>query len=100
MVYRNRYATAFIPHNRNRATVPLQQPQLLFTTLFGGECVERMQIERAIRRLIVEKDGEEIRERMLHLKEKMNICVMQGGSPHESLERTRNPYWMSIVLDC
>ncbi|XP_028054483.1 UDP-glycosyltransferase 76F1-like isoform X2 [Camellia sinensis] len=49
--------------------------------------LERGDIERAIRGLMVEKEGKEIRERMLHLKEKVNLCVMQGGSSHESLQR-------------
>ncbi|KAL7229019.1 hypothetical protein ACSBR2_007670 [Camellia fascicularis] len=49
--------------------------------------LERGDIERAIRGLMVEKEGKEIIERMLHLKEKVNLCVMQGGSSHESLQR-------------
>lgn len=48
--------------------------------------LEREEINRAIRRLMVEKEGEEIRERIVHLKETINECVKQGGSSHESVE--------------
>ncbi|EOY17950.1 UDP-Glycosyltransferase superfamily protein, putative [Theobroma cacao] len=49
--------------------------------------MERGEIERTIKRLMVEKDGEEIRERVLHLKEKAALCLSQGGSSRHSLDR-------------
>ncbi|PKI43588.1 hypothetical protein CRG98_036018, partial [Punica granatum] len=47
--------------------------------------LERGKIQRAIRRLFDEKDGEEIRDRMLHLKEKASLCLKQGGSTFQSI---------------
>ncbi|XP_042504594.1 UDP-glycosyltransferase 76B1-like [Macadamia integrifolia] len=47
---------------------------------------ERGQIERSIRRLMVEKEGEEMRERVASLKEKAEVCVNKGGSSCKSLE--------------
>lgn len=48
--------------------------------------VERGEIARGIRRLMVEKEGEEIKERITCLKEKVNLCLRQGGSSYQSLE--------------
>ncbi|KAK4579347.1 hypothetical protein RGQ29_029133 [Quercus rubra] len=48
--------------------------------------IERMEIARAIRRLTVEADGKEMRERIEHLKEKVDDCLSQGGSSYQSLE--------------
>ncbi|CAN6705142.1 unnamed protein product [Malus baccata var. baccata] len=48
--------------------------------------MERGEIERTIRKLVVEKEGEEIRERALKLKEKANLCFKQGGSSYQSLD--------------
>uniref|UniRef100_A0A2N9FSQ5 Glycosyltransferase n=1 Tax=Fagus sylvatica TaxID=28930 RepID=A0A2N9FSQ5_FAGSY len=42
--------------------------------------IERVEIARAIRRLMVEADGKEIRERIMHLKELVDDCLKQGGS--------------------
>ncbi|PKI43591.1 hypothetical protein CRG98_036021 [Punica granatum] len=47
--------------------------------------LERGKIQRAIRRLFDEKEGEEIRDRMLHLKEKASLCLKQGGSTFQSI---------------
>uniref|UniRef100_A0A5B7AW53 Putative UDP-glycosyltransferase 76C4 n=1 Tax=Davidia involucrata TaxID=16924 RepID=A0A5B7AW53_DAVIN len=46
----------------------------------------REEVERGIRRLMVEKEGEEMRERIMCLKEKTNLCFKQGGSSYQSLE--------------
>ncbi|KAL7214840.1 hypothetical protein ACSBR1_027089 [Camellia fascicularis] len=46
----------------------------------------RVVVEKAIRRLMVEKEGEEERERILCLKEKLGFCLKQGGSSHHYLE--------------
>ncbi|KAF2296178.1 hypothetical protein GH714_036516 [Hevea brasiliensis] len=49
--------------------------------------LERGEIERAVKRLIVEADGQEMRKRIMSLKEKVEICLKQGGSSYDSLER-------------
>ncbi|XVF24002.1 hypothetical protein REPUB_Repub13aG0089100 [Reevesia pubescens] len=49
--------------------------------------MERGEIEKTIKRIIKEKDGEKIRERVLRLKEKANLCLSQGGSSRQSLDR-------------
>ncbi|XP_030451217.1 UDP-glycosyltransferase 76F1-like [Syzygium oleosum] len=52
--------------------------------LNGG--LERENIARAIKRLLVEREGEEIRERALVLKEEASVCVGQGGSSYRALD--------------
>ncbi|XP_004298893.1 PREDICTED: UDP-glycosyltransferase 76C4-like [Fragaria vesca subsp. vesca] len=47
---------------------------------------ERGEIEKTIRRLMVEKEGEEIRQNMSNLKEKADLCFKPGGSSYECLE--------------
>ncbi|XP_061995382.1 UDP-glycosyltransferase 76F1-like [Rosa rugosa] len=47
---------------------------------------ERGDIERTIRKLMVEKEGEEIRARSLKLMEKANLCFKQDGSSYQSLD--------------
>ncbi|CAK7323863.1 unnamed protein product [Dovyalis caffra] len=49
------------------------------------DIVERGKIERIIKRLMVEAEGQRIRERIMSLKEKVNICVRKGGSSYRSL---------------
>lgn len=48
--------------------------------------VERREIERAIRRVTVEAEGQEMRERIMYLKEKVDLSLLQGGSSYQSLE--------------
>ncbi|KAL6327338.1 hypothetical protein AAG906_018791 [Vitis piasezkii] len=48
--------------------------------------LKRGEIEGAIRRLMVEKSGQEIRDRCIALKEKANLCLKQGGSSYQTLE--------------
>ncbi|KAG7549653.1 UDP-glucuronosyl/UDP-glucosyltransferase [Arabidopsis thaliana x Arabidopsis arenosa] len=48
--------------------------------------VERNEIEGAIRRLLVEPEGEAIRERIEHLKEKVGRSFEQNGSAYQSLQ--------------
>ncbi|KAJ9684447.1 hypothetical protein PVL29_016754 [Vitis rotundifolia] len=48
---------------------------------------ERGEIERTIRRLMAEEEGQERRRRVMHLKEMVNLSVKPGGSSHRSLER-------------
>ncbi|KAG5616119.1 hypothetical protein H5410_015943 [Solanum commersonii] len=47
--------------------------------------LKRMNIENAIRTLMEEEEGKQIKERMLELKEKANSCLKPGGSSYESL---------------
>ncbi|CAI9091599.1 OLC1v1026671C1 [Oldenlandia corymbosa var. corymbosa] len=44
------------------------------------------EIERVIERLMDEKEGKEIRERVLSYKEKINACTEEGGSSQQSLQ--------------
>ncbi|XP_022752705.1 UDP-glucose iridoid glucosyltransferase-like [Durio zibethinus] len=48
---------------------------------------ERGEIERAIKRLMVDKEGEEMRQRAKILKEKVEICIREGGSSYNSLNQ-------------
>ncbi|KAM7527719.1 hypothetical protein LguiB_031129 [Lonicera macranthoides] len=50
---------------------------------YDGE-LERGEITIAIKRLMVDKEGEEIRQRAVHLKEKVELSVSKGGSSHKS----------------
>ncbi|KAI3470810.1 hypothetical protein Pfo_027473 [Paulownia fortunei] len=52
--------------------------------------LSREKIEMAIKRLMVQKEGGELRERALHLKEKANLCLQPGGSSYESLKSLVN----------
>ncbi|XP_050386276.1 LOW QUALITY PROTEIN: UDP-glycosyltransferase 76F1-like [Argentina anserina] len=47
---------------------------------------DRGEIERMIRRLMQEKEGEEIKARSLKLMEKANLCFKRGGSSYQSLD--------------
>jgi len=57
--------------------------------------LERREIERAIKGLMVETKGQEMRQRSLSLKEKVNLCLSHGGSSYRSLESLTN-YIMSF----
>ncbi|KAJ9545802.1 hypothetical protein OSB04_025509 [Centaurea solstitialis] len=48
--------------------------------------LERGEIENSIKRLMVDKEGIEMRENILKLKEKVNLCLKKGGSSYTSLE--------------
>ncbi|KAL9411568.1 hypothetical protein AB3S75_045212 [Citrus x aurantiifolia] len=48
--------------------------------------LERGEVERTIRRVMKEAEGQEIRVRIMILKEKLNLCLNQGGSSYQSLE--------------
>ncbi|KAL0402850.1 UNVERIFIED_CONTAM: UDP-glycosyltransferase 76F1 [Sesamum radiatum] len=52
--------------------------------------LSRDKIEMAIKRVMEEKEGEEVRERVVHLQEKANLCVQPGGSSYESLKNLVN----------
>ncbi|CAI9091597.1 OLC1v1026669C1 [Oldenlandia corymbosa var. corymbosa] len=50
------------------------------------EGLKKGEIERAIKRLMDEKESEEIRMRVSSYKEKINACVKEGGSSHQSVQ--------------
>lgn len=47
--------------------------------------VERGAVERAVKRVMVGEEGEEMRKRAMCLKEKLRASVREGGSSHKSL---------------
>lgn len=57
--------------------------------------LERREIERAIKGLMVETKGQGMRQRIVSLKEKVNLCIGHGGSSYQSLESLTN-YIMSF----
>ncbi|KAH0761436.1 hypothetical protein KY290_017509 [Solanum tuberosum] len=57
--------------------------------------LKRTNIENAIRTLMEEEEGKQIKERMLELKEKANSCLKPGGSSYESL-RSLTSYMSSF----
>jgi len=48
---------------------------------------DRKLVEKTIRRLMAEEEGEEMKNRMTNLKEKATLTLMEGGSSHTSLEK-------------
>ncbi|KAI3470811.1 hypothetical protein Pfo_027474 [Paulownia fortunei] len=48
--------------------------------------MERGEIENAIRKLMLEREGEEMRQRVLCLKEKVDLCLNSGGSSYQALD--------------
>ncbi|XP_052185681.1 UDP-glycosyltransferase 76B1-like isoform X3 [Diospyros lotus] len=54
--------------------------------VFEPDEMKRGEVEETIRRLMAEKEGEDMRERALWLKEKVELSLSQGGSSHHSLE--------------
>nr|AUS89434.1 UDP-glucosyl trnasferase 2 [Sesuvium portulacastrum] len=48
--------------------------------------INRKDIDKAIRRLMLEKEGREIAERVACLKEKADLCIAEGGSSYKSLD--------------
>ena len=51
---------------------------------------DRLEVERAIRRLMVDEEGKEIRQRAIELKENIELSVKQGGSSYNSLKNLVN----------
>jgi hypothetical protein len=47
--------------------------------------LERGDIERAVRRVMVDEDGKEMRKRGKNLKERFELCIREGGSSNNSL---------------
>ncbi|KAL6311784.1 hypothetical protein AAG906_022908 [Vitis piasezkii] len=54
---------------------------------YASEVWKVGEIERTIRRLMAEEEGQEMRRRVMHLKELVNLSLKPGGSSHRSLER-------------
>lgn len=48
--------------------------------------LERGEIEKVIRKLMVGDEGNEIRENVMNLKEKANVCLKEGGSSYSFLD--------------
>lgn len=47
---------------------------------------ERKKIERAVRRVMVDGEGEKMRQRAMELKEEIGICTSEGGSSNRALK--------------
>ncbi|KAH6787223.1 UDP-Glycosyltransferase superfamily protein [Perilla frutescens var. hirtella] len=52
--------------------------------------LSRGKIEMAIKMLMEEREGGEVRERALHYKEMANLCLKPGGSSYDSLNKLVN----------
>ncbi|EEF41880.1 UDP-glucuronosyltransferase, putative [Ricinus communis] len=48
--------------------------------------LERAEIERAVKRLMVDEEGKEMRQRAMHLKEMAESEIIEGGSSYNSLK--------------
>ncbi|KAI3830030.1 hypothetical protein L1987_04162 [Smallanthus sonchifolius] len=48
--------------------------------------VERGEIERVIKRVLVDKEGEEMRQRAMEIQEKVKLSINHGGSSYDSLK--------------
>lgn len=48
--------------------------------------LDRGSVERAVKRLMADEEGKEMRKRAVSLKEKLRASVISGGSSHDSLE--------------
>ena len=57
--------------------------------------LERGKIEGAIKKLMVDVEGEEIRNKATDLKEKTELCLREGGSSCRSLNGLMNLVWES-----
>ncbi|KAL4188548.1 hypothetical protein AMTRI_Chr08g160840 [Amborella trichopoda] len=51
-----------------------------------GKEAERGEVEKAVRKLLVEREGEEMRERVRELKKAADRSMEKGGSSYEALE--------------
>ena len=47
--------------------------------------LERGEVEKTIKRLLVDKEGNEMRESAKNLKERVELGIKEGGSPNNSL---------------
>ncbi|KAI3519999.1 hypothetical protein L1887_09220 [Cichorium endivia] len=58
--------------------------------VFLEDGLDRVGIEMAIKRVMMDKEGEEMRERINSLKEKVNVSLEEGGSSHQSVKALVN----------
>ncbi|KAK1364942.1 UDP-glycosyltransferase 76B1 [Heracleum sosnowskyi] len=77
-------SSSLIPHDQTCISWYVTHVWAVGLQLENG--LERAQIKRDIKRVMVEKEGKEMKERAEHLKEKVNKCLQQGGSSNKSLE--------------
>lgn len=54
------------------------------------------EIERAVRKLMVDREGEEMRQRAMELKEKIDDSRKEGGSSYNSLNEFVDYYILSF----
>nr|GEX64661.1 UDP-glycosyltransferase 76H1-like [Tanacetum cinerariifolium] len=59
------------------------------------ECLERGEIEKMIRKVIVDEEGEKMRLRANGMKEMVKRALENGGSSHDSMEALVN-----FILSC
>ena len=49
------------------------------------EVVQRTNVAKAIRRILVEEEGSRMRQKVIALKEQIKHCIKEGGSSYNSL---------------
>ena len=54
------------------------------------EKLERGEIEKAVRKLILDEEGKEMRIRAKDLKEKVELSTRKGGTSHSSMNELIN----------
>ncbi|KAK2975892.1 hypothetical protein RJ640_015323, partial [Escallonia rubra] len=47
--------------------------------------LERGEIEKVVKRLMTDKEAEELRQKAGEMKEKVELCMREGGSSYKSL---------------
>ena len=55
--------------------------------------MERGKIERAVKKLMVGKEGEAMRENVKNLKDNVELCIKEGGSSYNSMNRLVEMIW-------
>ncbi|KAI7739748.1 hypothetical protein M8C21_000514 [Ambrosia artemisiifolia] len=62
---------------------------------------ERVGIEMAIKKIMIDKEGKQMRERIHHLKEKLNLSLDEGGSSNKSLKSLYDYNYgtLSLMID-
>lgn len=49
--------------------------------------LEKGEVEKAVKQLMVEKEGQEMRQRAKNLKEDVELCIKESGSSYSSLNK-------------